>query len=116
MIARRIALSVGLVLLLVGIVGLLSPVSVSPGLRTVSCGTAVAPDLAAAREQPPDQTEVSTMELPNAGEEVGSADYTELCRYELSDRRAWTITLAAAGALLVAVGGALTLRARRGSG
>lgn len=42
MTARLIALMVGLVLLLVGIVGLLTPVSVSPGVQTVPCGTAVA--------------------------------------------------------------------------
>ena len=94
---------VGLVLLLVGIVGLLTPVSVSPGLQTVPCGTAVAPDVAAPREQAPAQT----------GEEVVKADYSELCRYELNDRRAWTGTLAGAGALVLVVAGAFALGARR---
>ncbi|MGD9619262.1 MAG: hypothetical protein AB7G47_02165 [Mycolicibacterium sp.] len=105
MVVRRIALMVGVVLLLVGGVGLLSPISVSPGLRTVSCGTAIAPDHAAAHAAAPADSD--------AGAEVIRVDYSELCRYEIADRRAWTGTLAAAGALVVVVAGALALKTRR---
>lgn len=40
-------------------------------------------------------------------------DYTEICRQDLADRRAWTITLSAAGALVLVVAGALSVRARQ---
>ena len=49
MIARLTALAIGVVALLVGVVGLFSPVNISPGLTPVPCGTAVAPDLKRAR-------------------------------------------------------------------
>lgn len=112
MIARLVALMLGGLLLLVGVVGLVTPVSVSPGMQTVQCGTAVAPDLAAARAQAPAETEISPMDLPYSGELVGKADYSELCRYELADRRAWTVTLAGTGAFVLVVAGAFALRAR----
>ncbi len=113
MMVRRIALLVGLVALLVGVVGLFVPVSVSPGLTTVACGTPVAPDLAGARVQAPADTQTSPAELPYGAEWVGDVDYVEICRQDLADRRAWTISLAAAGALVLGATGALYIRARR---
>lgn len=113
MIVRRSVLAIGVVALLVGVVGLLSPVSISPGLTPVRCGSAVSPDLAGARQQAPGETQTSPEVPPYDSEWVGDVDYAQLCDKEISDRRAWTITVTVVGvlALLTAVG--LSVRARR---
>ncbi len=85
---------------LVGVVGLFTSVSVSPGLQPVNCGSAIAPDLSAARADD-DGTAANT---PVLGGVVVDSNSTRLCEMELVDGRIATITLAAAGAL--AAGGA----------
>ena len=113
MIVRRTALAIGVVALLVGVVGLLSPVSISPGLTSVPCGTAVSPDLDSARQQAPADTQTSPQEMPYDSEWVGDVDYAQLCDQEISDRRAWTITVTAVGALSLLTALGLAVRARR---
>jgi hypothetical protein len=100
-IVRRIALFAGVVALLIGVVGLLAPVSVSPEREpSVGCGSALAPDLSAARAN----DDESAANFPVPGGVVVDTNFTRLCRMDLEDRRIWTITLAAVGALAV-VGG-----------
>lgn len=111
MILRRIVLFMGVVALIVGVVGLLAPVSVSPELQTVRCGSAVAPDLSAARAE----DDRSAANLPVGGEIVADTNYTRLCQMDLSDRRIRTITLAVAGALAVTGAVVLAARAHRGN-
>ncbi|MDY6998425.1 MAG: hypothetical protein SW019_17630 [Actinomycetota bacterium] len=113
MILRRSALAVGLVAVLVGIVGLLVPVSVSPGLSTVSCGSAVSPEPATAQEQAPADTRTQPEAPPFYSEQVDNVDYAELCSDEISDRRAWTITVIVVGVLTLIAAAALAVRARR---
>lgn len=113
MIARRTSLAIGVLALLVGVVGLLSPVNISPGLTPVPCGTAVAPDLESARQQAPADTQTGANELPYNTEWVGDVDYAQLCDKEISDRRAWTITLTVVGVLALLTAAALGVRARR---
>ena len=103
---RRIVLFVGVVAFVVGAVGLITPVSVSPNEETVACGSAISPDLSAARAA--DDGESSNVPIP--GGFVENTNFTRLCRMELSDRRIGTIVLAVAGAL--AIGGALVVGAR----
>lgn len=105
MILRRTVLFAGVVALIVAVVGLLVPVSVSPEGATVGCGSAVAPDLSTARAN----DDRSAANMPILGEVVVDTNYTRLCQMDLDDRRIWTITLAAAGFL--AVVGALALGA-----
>ena len=116
MMVRRIALAIGVVALMVGIAGLLSPVSISPGLTSVPCGTAVAPDLQSARQQAPADTQTSPQELPYDSEWVGDVDYGQLCDKEIADRRAWTITVTVVGLLGLLTAAALGIRARRTDG
>lgn len=98
MIVRRILVFAGVVALIVGTVGLLAPLSVSPEAEpSVRCGSAVAPDLSAARAN----DDESAANFPVRGEVVVDTNYTRLCQLDLADRRIWTITLAAAGALAV---------------
>lgn len=106
MIVRRIVLFAGFVAVLVGVVGLLAPVSVSPEERTIGCGSAVAPDLTAARAH----DDGSAVNIPVPGGVLDDTNFTRLCQMNLDDRRIWTVTLTIVGA--VAVAGALVVGAR----
>ncbi|KRE31762.1 hypothetical protein ASG82_01960 [Mycobacterium sp. Soil538] len=109
MILRRIIMLIGAVAAVVGIAGLLTPVSVSPQRQIISCGTAVAPDFAQARTQEAPLTQNARQD----GDLVVRPDYTALCRQELDDRRLGTLTLTAVGAVAVIVALLTELRRRR---
>ena len=94
---RGILAFLGVVAVIVGVVGLLAPVSVSPEGVSVRCGSAVAADLSAARAH----DDGSAANVPVPGGVVTDTNFEQLCRQELTDRRVWTITLAAAGGLAV---------------
>jgi hypothetical protein len=102
------------VAVLVGAVGLLAPVSLSPGLPVVSCGSAVSPDLSAARSL----DDGNAANIPVPGGVAVDVSYAELCRMDLEDRRLWTLPLIGAGILaaaLTAIASAQTRRRRRRS-
>lgn len=82
---RWLVLAAGVVALLVGGVGVVAPVSVSPVRAVVGCGTAVSARIPA-----------------STGEDAGP-DYTRLCRMEIEDRRQWTLTLLGAGMAAIAL-------------
>ncbi|BBX70718.1 hypothetical protein [Mycolicibacterium psychrotolerans] len=109
MILRRIIMLICAVAAVIGIAGLLTPVSVSPQRQVISCGTAVAPDLSQARIQEAPVTQNARQD----GDLVVRPDYTALCRQELDDRRLGTLSLAAVGALAVIVALSMELRQRR---
>lgn len=107
---RLIIVSVGVVALLIGIVGLLAPVSVSAGEgQVVSCGSAIAPDLSAARAN----DDASEANIPVLGEVIVDPNFVRLCEKDLEDRRLWTITLGAVGMLTVVAAGAQGAVSRR---
>lgn len=106
MIVLRIVLFVGVVAAIVGVAGLFTPVSASPENRVIECGSAVAPDLSAARAH----DDGSAANIPVPGGVVADTDFRRLCQMNLEDRRIWTITLAVAGVVVAA--GALVLGAR----
>ena len=101
MLLRLIIVTAGVVALAVGIVGLLTTVAVSTGLQAVDCGSALAPDLSAAKSR----DDGNPANVPVLDGVVTDPDLTRLCQMNLEDRRLWTITLAAVGALTA--GGAL---------
>lgn len=101
-----LSLSLGVVALMVGGIGLLTPVSISPEEQTVHCGSAISPDLSAARSKD-DGSDANT---PILDVVVVDIDYTRLCQKDLQDRRQWTISLAVFGALAIA--GSLVYRVR----
>jgi hypothetical protein len=104
---RRLILAIGAVLLVVGIAALLMPVSVSgPNGESIGCGNAVASDPTAAK----DADSKNLANLPVLNEIVPHTSYVAECESALSHRRAWSIPLAAVGAI-VAVG-ALLVRGR----
>ncbi|MCV7016893.1 hypothetical protein H7I96_03995 [Mycolicibacterium aichiense] len=109
---------VGVLALVTGVAGLLSPVSAGPGHRgpvsvepaQVRCGSAVAPDLSAARAatvqggkntpSPAGVPETPGMAEPH-DDIIVNTDYVELCHKELTDRRIWTIVLSGVGAVAI---------------
>lgn len=95
---RLMTLGLGVVALLVGIVGLLAPVSASAEGKVIGCGSVIAPDLSAARAND-DAHAANVLVL---GELAADANYTRLCDMNLEDRRLWTITLGALGGLVAA--------------
>ncbi|PRC47528.1 hypothetical protein C6A85_84490, partial [Mycobacterium sp. ITM-2017-0098] len=94
---RLIVACLGAVALLVGIVGLFAPVSVSAEGEVISCGSVAAPDLSAARAK----DDASAANALVVGDLVSDANFTRLCDMNLEDRRLWTISLGALGALAV---------------
>jgi hypothetical protein len=91
----RLIMFSGAVAVLIGVIGLFAPVSVSPETGRVGCGSAAAPDLSAARAH----DDGTAANIPVRGAVVVDTNYTRLCHMDLADRRIWTITLAGAGAL-----------------
>ena len=109
MTVRRLIIAVGAVLLLAGVIGLLTPVSISDGNgNSISCGNAVATDLSAAKSA----NDKSLANIPILNQVIPHTDYVAQCQSSVGSRRAWTIPLTVVG--IVAVAGALLVRRRDG--
>jgi hypothetical protein len=107
---RRLIIAVGAVLLLAGVIGLLTPVSISDGNGgSIACGNAVATDLSAARSA----NDKSVANIPILNQVVPHTDYVAQCQSSVGSRRTWTIPLTVAG--VVAIGGALLVRRSQGA-
>ena len=105
MTVRRLILIVGAVLLLAGVIGLLTPVSISDGNgNSIGCGNAIATDLSAARGA----NDKSVANIPILNQVVPHTDYVAQCQSSVGSRRTWTIPLTAVG--IVAIAGALLVR------
>ncbi|WP_431238018.1 hypothetical protein ACQ86B_25975 [Mycolicibacterium aichiense] len=88
----------------------------------VDCGSAIAPDLSAARAatvqggtnmpSPAGVPETPGMAEPH-DDVIVNTDYVELCHQELTDRRIWTIVLSAVGAAAILGIGLAAVLSRR---
>jgi hypothetical protein len=107
---RRLITVVGAVLLLVGVIGLLMPVSVPDGNSgSIGCGNALAANLQGARSA----NDKTGANIPIVGQLVPHTDYVSVCQSSLSSRRSWSIPVAVIG-IIVIVGAVLPeLQARR---
>ena len=106
---RRLILLVGAVVLVVGIIGLLMPVSVpGPDNGSIGCGNGLAADQSAA-QQADNQNPAN---LPILNQVIPHTDYVAQCQSSVGSRRAWAIPLAVVG--LIAIGATL-LTGRRGA-
>jgi hypothetical protein len=104
---RRLILLVGAVALIAGVVGLLVPVSVSGANGDkIGCGNAIAPDLSAAREA----DDKNLANVPILNQIIPHTNYVAECEAAVSHRQAWSIPLAAVGA--IAIAGSLLVRGR----
>ncbi|MDT5017613.1 MAG: hypothetical protein QOD39_3773 [Mycobacterium sp.] len=97
---RRLVLLVGAIVLVVGLIGLLMPVSV-PGSdgQSIGCGNGIAADLSAARGA----DDSNPVNLPILNDIIPHTDLVAQCQSALSARRTWSIPVAVIG-LLVAAG------------
>lgn len=103
MTAQRLAMVVGAILLVVGIAGLLVPVSVSgDDGKSVGCGNALVSDNSDAQAA----NNQGVANVPVLNQIVPHTDYVALCESAVGNRRSWTIPVAVVGAL-VAIGGAV---------
>jgi hypothetical protein len=95
---RRVALLVGAVILIAGIVGLFVPVSISDGNGgSIGCGNGVMSDLSTAR----DANDKSLANIPILNKIIAHNDFVAECQSALSTRRAWTIPIALIGGIVV---------------
>jgi hypothetical protein len=95
---RRFVLVAGAVVLVVGIIGLLMPVSVSDSNGgSLGCGNAAISDLSSAREA----NNKSVASIPILNQIVPHTDFVAECQAALSGRRSWTIPVTVIGAIAV---------------
>lgn len=96
---RRLVLLAGAVVLLVGVIGLLMPVSIpGPDNQDIGCGNAIAADDSAAAQADSN----NPVNLPILNEVVPHTDYVAQCQAAVSDRRTWTIPVAIIGVVVLA--------------
>ena len=81
--------------MLVGVIALLVPVSVTGPESSIGCGNAIAADLSQAR----DVDDSNPANLPVINELVPHTDYVAECESALSSRRMWAIPVAVVGLL-----------------
>jgi hypothetical protein len=95
---RRFVLVLGAVALVVGIIGLLVPVSVSDSNGgSLGCGNAAISDLSSARKA----NNNSVASIPILNQIVPHTDFVVECQSALSSRRSWTIPLTVVGAIAI---------------
>jgi hypothetical protein len=93
---RRLVLVLGALVLVVGMIGLLVPVSVSDGNGgSLGCGNAAISDLSSAREA----NNKSVASIPILNQIVPHTDFVAACQSALSSRRSWTIPVTLIGAI-----------------
>jgi hypothetical protein len=108
---RRLVLVLGAAALVVGIIGLLVPVSVSDANGgSLGCGNAAISDLSSAREA----NNRSVANIPILNQIVPHTDFVAECQSALSNRRSWTIPVTVIGA--IAVVAAFFVRGGRSAG
>ena len=107
---RKLVPIIGAALLLVGVIALLMPVSVSGPDASIGCGNAIAADLSQARNA--DSGNLAN--LPIINEIVPHTNYVAECESSLSSRRSWSIPVAVVG--LVVLAGSFFIGARAGRG
>lgn len=95
---RRLLLIAGAVVLLVGVIGLLVPVSVPGPQGDIGCGNAIAADLSQAR----DVNSQNLANLPVLNEIIPHKDFVAECNSALSSRRSWSIPVAVVGLVVLA--------------
>jgi hypothetical protein len=96
---RRLILLVGAILLVVGVIGLLMPVSTTgPDNQSVGCGNGIAADTSGAQSL----NNSNPANLPVINQIVPHTDYVAQCQSAVSSRRTWTIPVAIIGLVIAA--------------
>jgi hypothetical protein len=107
---RRVILLVGAVVLVIGVIGLLMPVSVpGPDNGSIGCGNGIAADQSAA-QQADNQNPAN---LPVLNQVLPHTNYVTQCQSAVSSRRSWSIPVAVIG--LVVIAGSFFVGGRAGA-
>jgi len=107
---RRLILLVGAVVLVVGVIGLLMPVSVpGPDNGSIGCGNGIAADQSAAQQA----DNSNPANLPILNQVIPHTDYVQQCQSAVSSRRTWAIPVAVIG--LVVIAGSFAVGGRTGA-
>ena len=97
--SRRLVLLVGAVVLVIGVIGLLMPVSTTgPDNQSVGCGTGISEDTSGAQGL----NNSNPANLPIINQIVPHTDYVAQCHSAVSQRRTWTIPVAIVGLVVLA--------------
>lgn len=98
---RALVLLVGAVVLVVGVIGLLMPVSIAgPDNQKIGCGNAIAADDSSAQQA----DSRNPVNLPVLNEVIPHTDYVAQCHSAVSSRRTWSIPVAVIGLVVLAAG------------
>jgi hypothetical protein len=98
---RSLLMVLGAVALIIGVAGLLVPVSVSgPNGENIGCGNAIAQDLSGARAA----DEGNIANLPVLNQVIPHTNFVAECQSAVSARRTWTIPVTIVGVVLIAGG------------
>lgn len=105
MTVRRLIIAVGAVLLVAGVIGLLTSLSVPDGNGgTVACGNAIAPDTSAAKAA----NDKSGANIPVLNQLVPHTDFVAQCKSAVHGRQMWAIPMMLFG--MVGIAGPLLAR------
>jgi hypothetical protein len=99
---------IGAIILVVGVIGLLVPVSASDGNTSVGCGNAAVSDTSAAEAA----NNQGVANVPVLNQLVPHTDFVALCKSAVSSRRTWAIPVAVLGAVVLV--GSAFVGGRRG--
>lgn len=106
---RRLILLVGAVALVIGVIGLLVPLSVpGPDNGSIGCGNGLAQDSSAAQQADNE----NPANLPIINQVIPHPNYVAECQSAVSGRRAWTIPVAVVGLVVIAASFFVPVRAR----
>ncbi|KUI19734.1 aminopeptidase [Mycobacterium sp. GA-1285] len=102
---RRLIVLVGAVVLLIGVIALLVPVSIAgPDNQKISCGNGIAADdTAASQANSNDPNQLKNLPIIDELTE-DPPDYVAQCHSAVSDRRTWSIPVAIIGLVVLVAG------------
>src|SRR5919201_1934983 len=107
---RRFTLLIGAIVVVVGVIGLLVPVSIpGPDGGSIGCGNGIVADLSNAKAV----DDRNLANLPVLNQVIPHTDYVPACQSAVSSRRAWTIPVTIIG--LVVIAGSMFVRGRAGT-
>ena len=96
---RRFTLLIGAIVVAIGVIGLLVPVSIpGPDGGSIGCGNGIVADLTKAKAV----DDRNLANLPVLNQVIPHTDYVPACQSAVSSRRAWAIPVTVIGLVVIA--------------